>query len=431
MDLKIEGILDTVMLASQRKVIIATDSGQFVIYDLLTNQRESVERRGACNWSSLLPDSEVIQRGFFNSTRKAIKFYDIREKAVTQKLYKFKGYEMLGGLVKDQGNGLFGCSNSQVFYLDTRMPDHLAELCHVSDSTFFCRDDVPAGCSHFKDSGLHYFAWYWLDGPIRIACFDESQRSRRFAIPVDYSSLDLKHWTVCGLPCQIPTAQQHSYDIGQSLANRLKVPMTGLAFAHVQDQLSLYAVNAVGDLHQTLIAKTDNPSIGYSWHVNPIDTDAVTEKLKEFDIGPEQDHVKLSKMQCEREIPDLQTLRKPVQNQQDNEERLSFPDFKPLDPDSFDHPQDAKIKQIMDGQHIFDTQEPFENTNRVRTLKGIQFSRIKRKSYLQDSPDTLSKDSVKVTFGKLTSLYPVETDLRPEDEHQDPLDLSNNYFAFP
>ena len=372
-----------------------------------------------------------------------MRLFDLRSQKYGMKdnpLYHFEGCETLGGLCQPLDNHrLFGCTNRQVFMLDTRMPRDLIELCPVSDVSFVSNGEpVPSGCSMIKVAGssLYYFAWFNGQAlsdscdSLRVACFDESGQRARFPTTVpELQPFTGPDWKLKGRPCRVPIASAYAYNTSNlDTQMRWDLPLTGVSFTlGDEDNLYLYAVNAIGDLYQTSFSKSDHKAflsdessrdVQFGCHTKPFSSVQVNEQLEEF-YGADIIHQKSAGLRYKlanttyqrHESPNLAELCK--ESQQSEKSTQSFDDqcLPSLERDRIDTESvdelSTKIVQIMEGKFTFETEHlktEENNCSRVKEAKGVTFNKVKRRSD-QQGDDNIFFDETWVKFGTLDFAY--------------------------
>ena len=133
-------------------------TGKLLLSHLDSGETTLASDQGPSDWASLQLPKAALPSFIYVACRKSVRLFDLRVKPVAafRQLYQFEGNELLGGLsqpIEEDGEySLFGCTNRQVFLLDSRMPSEVVELCHASDVAFgaFNREPVPLGCSIIK-----------------------------------------------------------------------------------------------------------------------------------------------------------------------------------------------------------------------------------------------------------------------------------------
>ena len=146
-------LLDSVVVPSHRLVVNATASGHLLLNHLDRTSVTAISAESAKDWTSLQLPKTGLTPFVYVADRKSVKLFDLRQRAVRkQTLYDFEGCELIGGLAEPiNDHQIFGCTNLQVFMLDTRMPSDAVELCHATDYSFVTqKSSVPLGCAMTK-----------------------------------------------------------------------------------------------------------------------------------------------------------------------------------------------------------------------------------------------------------------------------------------
>jgi len=439
-------VLDSLVIPSHRMIMMATESGNVKLYNLdtrLSSNVAIVETLATHKWVSLQQPKSELPWHVYLADRKSVRLFDLRSQREGQKdnpLYQFKGCETLGGLCEPIDNHrLFGCTNRQVFVLDNRMPRDLIELCHVSDVSFISHEEsVPLGCSMIKvpESSLYYFAWFnqlassdSCDS-LRVACFNESGYRARFPVTVpELQPFTGPDWKLMGRPCRVPSASSYAYNISdQSSQLRLDLPFTGASFIlGSRDNLSLYAVNATGDLFQTSFSKSEGAElwvdessrdVQFGSHAKPFSSVLVNDQLEEFhraeimnqnSAGP---RYKLAQATYLRDkAPNLAELcRENIQIGQascQTSDEQAFPSLERDRIDTREHVDNlsTKIAQIMEGKLTFETEDRLDNSLRVKEAKGVNFDKVIRRSRQQVADEEAFFKETWIKFGTLDFAY--------------------------
>jgi len=268
-------------------------------------------------------------------------------------------------------------------------------------------------------------------GSLKVACFNDSGYRARFPLTVpELQPFTGPDWKLMGRPCRVPSASSYAYNISdQSSQIRLDLPFTGASFIlGSRDDLSLYAVNATGDLFHTSFSKSDGAElwvdessrdVQFGSHAKPFSSVLVNDQLEEFhsaeimnqnSSGP---RYKLAQVTYLRDkAPNLVELcRENIQIGQTSGQTLDelvFPSLERDRIDTYEHVDNlsTKISQIMEGKLTFETEDRLDNSLRVKEAKGVNFDKvIRRPRQQQVAVEEAFFEETWIKFGTLDFAY--------------------------